>query len=197
MTIKVPNDHKIYYIAVICILTRGIKYTNIFHSKALQNLLKLGFLVCYSGNPGVVKQLDSLELYKMNWLNESLSMNVISVMGHCFYTKQKKTWHAQRKWRHHLLSWQNCEGVMFKKDMATLKTKVSVSCVYVSVDLFHTWRPTSVSRVSSAALSGRGERRRWCRIPEPLVILVMATRLRWHDGKLRYSIGDNGQRLLM
>jgi hypothetical protein len=37
MATKLPNDHKIYQIV--------IKYTNTFHSKALQNLPQLGFLV--------------------------------------------------------------------------------------------------------------------------------------------------------
>jgi hypothetical protein len=32
----------------------------------------------------VVKQLDSVEFYKMNWLNKSLSMNVFQVQGMAF-----------------------------------------------------------------------------------------------------------------
>jgi hypothetical protein len=39
---KLPNDHKMYQIDVI---SNGIKYTNTFLSKALQNFPKLRFLV--------------------------------------------------------------------------------------------------------------------------------------------------------
>jgi hypothetical protein len=39
-----PNDHKIYQSAKI--YQMGIKYPNIFHSKAFQNITKVGFLVC-------------------------------------------------------------------------------------------------------------------------------------------------------
>jgi hypothetical protein len=33
---------------------------------------------------GVVKQLDSVEFYEMNWLSESLSMNVFQMRGIAF-----------------------------------------------------------------------------------------------------------------
>jgi hypothetical protein len=42
ITTKLPNDHKVYQMAVIYSYT---KYTNIFHYKALKNLPKLRFLV--------------------------------------------------------------------------------------------------------------------------------------------------------
>jgi hypothetical protein len=41
----IPNDHKIYQMAVNYSKRSLNRYTNIFHSKALQNLPKLGFLV--------------------------------------------------------------------------------------------------------------------------------------------------------
>jgi hypothetical protein len=41
---KLPNDHKICQIVVIY-SKWPIDYTNLYHYKALKNLLKLGFLV--------------------------------------------------------------------------------------------------------------------------------------------------------
>jgi hypothetical protein len=47
ITTTLPNGHKIYQI-----FQMNIKYTSIFHSKALQNLPKLGFFKNKpSGNP--------------------------------------------------------------------------------------------------------------------------------------------------
>jgi hypothetical protein len=40
----------------------------------------------------VVKQLDSVESNKMNWLNESLN-ECILIAGHGFYTKHNETRH--------------------------------------------------------------------------------------------------------
>jgi hypothetical protein len=57
---NMPNDYKIYPLAIKIpngrkIFKMAIKYTNIFCSKALQNIPELGFLVAYmyvsSGNP--------------------------------------------------------------------------------------------------------------------------------------------------
>jgi hypothetical protein len=44
ITTKLPNGHKIYQNG-LKIFQLAIKYTNIFHTKALQNLSNLGFLV--------------------------------------------------------------------------------------------------------------------------------------------------------
>jgi hypothetical protein len=41
----IPKGHELYYINGHTIFQMVIKYTNIYHSKALQNLHKLGFLV--------------------------------------------------------------------------------------------------------------------------------------------------------
>jgi hypothetical protein len=51
---KFRNGHKIYQMALTYIFEMAIENTNIFHSKALQNLPKFGFLVrkIPSGNPG-------------------------------------------------------------------------------------------------------------------------------------------------
>jgi hypothetical protein len=45
ITAKSPNGHNMYPIAVIYIFHMATEYTNVFHSKALQNLPKFGFLV--------------------------------------------------------------------------------------------------------------------------------------------------------
>jgi hypothetical protein len=42
---NIPNDYKPYQIAINGRKILVIKYTNIFHSKALQNIPKLGYLV--------------------------------------------------------------------------------------------------------------------------------------------------------
>jgi hypothetical protein len=49
--------------------------------------------------------------YKVNLLNESLSMNA----GQCFYTWQCETRHRQRKWCQDLLTWWNCLDVILKR----------------------------------------------------------------------------------
>jgi hypothetical protein len=42
---KLQDGHKMYQMAVIHIVQMVIEYTKIFHSKSLQNLPEMGFLV--------------------------------------------------------------------------------------------------------------------------------------------------------
>jgi hypothetical protein len=51
MTTKLPNGRKIVQIAVT--------NTNVFHFEAFQNLPKLGYFVCKSGNLEVTIHIDS------------------------------------------------------------------------------------------------------------------------------------------
>jgi hypothetical protein len=42
---NLPNELKIYQMAVKYVCQLAVDYTNLFHSKALQNLPKFGFLL--------------------------------------------------------------------------------------------------------------------------------------------------------
>jgi hypothetical protein len=68
ITTKLPNGHKIYQMAVE-ILEMGIKCRNIFHSKSLQKLSILEFLVWKSGNPGSGTKHCSLKLSTAFWIH--------------------------------------------------------------------------------------------------------------------------------
>jgi hypothetical protein len=45
ITSKIKNSNKICQMYIVCIFQMDIEYTNLFHSKTLQNLPKMGFWV--------------------------------------------------------------------------------------------------------------------------------------------------------
>jgi hypothetical protein len=70
----------------------------------------------------VVKQLDSIEFYKMNLLNESLSMNVFWMQGMAFIPDKTEP-EIDRESDASTYTWVHCLDIIFKMgDMLTLLT---------------------------------------------------------------------------
>jgi hypothetical protein len=72
----IPNGHKSYQMAIKYRFQMVIKYTNIFHSKALQNLPKLGFFGLK------INHLVTLMPSYYKWLSDLVRISIITPTYH-------------------------------------------------------------------------------------------------------------------